>query len=56
MTKAFPPKARITRYPTLHNLDRGYDFMPRYGKQVSSWESIIPCLYRNYLCFAKVDF
>ena len=50
------PEGRITRYPTLHNLDRGYDFMPRYGKQVSSWESVIPCLYRNYLCFAKVDF
>ena len=50
------PEGRITRYPTLHNLDQGYDFMPRYGKQVSSWESVIPCLYRNYLCFAKVDF
>ncbi|HEV3326510.1 MAG TPA: hypothetical protein VG052_12925 [Puia sp.] len=50
------PEGRITRYPTLHNLDKGYDFMPRYGKQVSSWESVIPCLYRNYLCFAKVDF
>jgi hypothetical protein len=50
------PEGRVTRYPTLHNLDRGYDFMPRYGKQVSSFESVIPCLYRNYLCFAKVDF
>jgi hypothetical protein len=50
------PEGRITRYPTLHNLDRGYDFMPRFGKQVSSWESVIPCLYRNYLCFAKVEF
>ena len=54
--QSISPEGRITRYPTLHNLDRGYDFMPRYGKQVSSWESIIPCLYRNYLCFAKVDF
>jgi len=50
------PEGRITRYPTLKNLDKGYDFMPRYGKQVSSRETIIPCLYRNYLCFAKVDF
>jgi len=54
--QSISPEGRTTRYPTLHNLDRGYDFMPRYGKQVSSWESIIPCLYRNYLCFAKVDF
>jgi hypothetical protein len=54
--QSISPEGRINRYPTLHNLDRGYDFMPRYGKQVSSWESIIPCLYRNYLCFAKVEF
>ncbi len=54
--QSISPEGRVTRYPTLRNLDRGYDFMPRYGKQVSSWESIIPCLYRNYLCFAKVDF
>ncbi len=50
------PDGKVTRYPTLKNLDKGYDFMPRYGKQVSGWESIVPCLYRNYLCFAKLDF
>jgi hypothetical protein len=54
--QSISPEGRVTRYPTLRNLDHGYDFMPRYGKQVSSWEAIIPCLYRNYLCFAKVDF
>ncbi len=54
--QSISPEGRVTRYPTLKNLDRGYDFMPRYGKQVSSYESIIPCLYRNYLCFSKVDF
>jgi hypothetical protein len=54
--QSISPDGKVTRYPTLRNLDHGYDFMPRYGKQVSSWESIIPCLYRNYLCFAKVDF
>ncbi|MDO6428954.1 hypothetical protein Q4E93_00045 [Flavitalea sp. BT771] len=54
--QSISPEGKITRYPTLKNLDKGYDFMPRYGKQVSSWETIIPCLYRNYLCFAKVNF
>ncbi|HEY4063506.1 MAG TPA: hypothetical protein VGM30_16480 [Puia sp.] len=54
--QSISPEGKITRYPTLRNLDKGYDFMPRYGKQVSSYESIIPCLFRNYLCFAKVDF
>lgn len=50
------PDGKITRYPTLKNLDKGYEFMPRHGKQVSAWEMIVPCTYRNYLCFAKVEF
>jgi len=47
---------KITRLPTLHNLDKGYTFMPRIGKQVASNQIVIPCLYKNYLCFAKIDF
>jgi len=47
---------KIIRNPTLKNLDKGYEFMPRFAKQVSSRQIIIPCLYRNYLCFAKIDF
>jgi hypothetical protein len=47
---------KISRNPTLKNLDKGYDFMPRFGKQVSARQLIIPCLYRNYLCFSKLEF
>jgi hypothetical protein len=47
---------KITRNPPLKGLDRGYQFMPRYGKQVSASQIIIPCIYRNYICFAKVEF
>src|SRR6185295_4489414 len=47
---------KITRNPTLRNLDKGYEFMPRLGKQVSAKQMIVPCLYRNYLYFAKIDF
>jgi hypothetical protein len=47
---------KVTRHPTLKNLDKGYEFMPRFGKQVSARQVIMPCLYRNYLCFAKIDF
>jgi hypothetical protein len=54
--QSISPEGKLTRYPTLRNLDKGYDFMPRYGKQVSSNQIVIPCLYRNYLCFAKIDF
>ncbi len=54
--QSISPEGKLTRYPTLRNLDKGYDFMPRYGKQVSSNQMVVPCMYRNYLCFAKIDF
>lgn len=47
---------KLTRNPTLKNLDKGYDFMTRTGKQVSSRQVIVPCMYRNYLCFAKLEY
>ncbi len=50
------PDGQIVRNPTLKNLDRGYEFMPKYGKQVSSYQMIVPCFYRNNICFAKVEF
>lgn len=50
------PSGEMTRNPTLKNLDKGYEFMPKFGKQVSAKQMIIPCLYRNYICFAKVDY
>ncbi len=50
------PAGEMTRNPTLKNLDKGYDFMPKYGKQVSARQMIVPCLYRNYICFAKIDY
>ncbi len=45
----------LTRQPPLRNLDRGYEFMPRYAKQVSYNQLIVPCTYRNYICFAKIE-
>ena len=50
------PDGKMVRNPTLKNLDKGYEFMPKYGKQVSSRQMIVPCLYRNYICFAKIDY
>ncbi len=50
------PGGEMTRNPTLKNLDKGYEFMPKFGKQVSAKQMIIPCLYRNYICFAKIDY
>jgi len=47
---------QLHRSPTFHNLDRGYQFMPRYAKQVGAREMLVPCDYRSYICFAKIDF
>jgi len=52
----FTPDGKVNHSPTLHNLDKGYEFMPKYGKQVSAKQIIVPCLYRNYICFAKIDY
>jgi hypothetical protein len=46
----------ITHNPTLKNLDKGYEFLPKYGKQITSQQIIIPCFTKNYICFAKIDF
>jgi hypothetical protein len=54
--QSIAPDGQITRRPTLKGLDRAIEFMPRYGKQISARSIIIPCQYRNYLTFAKVDF
>jgi len=50
------PDGQINRNPTLKNLEKGYEFMPKYGKQVSAKQVIMPCIYRNYICFAKLDY
>ena len=47
---------QINRNPTLKNLDKGFEFLPKFGKQVSARQVIIPCYYRNYVCFAKIDY
>jgi hypothetical protein len=54
--QSISPDGQVTRRPTLKNLERGVEFMPRYGKQISSRSMVVPCQYRNYLTFAKIDF
>lgn len=50
------PDGQIAHNPTLKNLDKGYEFLPKYGKQVSAHQVILPCYFRNYICFAKIEF
>lgn len=48
-------EGKVVRNPTFRNLDLKYEFMPRYGRQVSARSIIVPCLNRNYLCFARIE-
>lgn len=50
------PTGNIKRYPTLKSRENGYLYMPRLGKQVGLKQMIIPCVYRDYISFAKIDF
>jgi hypothetical protein len=50
------PDGQMNRNPTLKNLDRGYEFLPKYAKQVSGKQMLIPCFHRNYICFAKIEY
>ncbi|MDB5223789.1 MAG: hypothetical protein JWN83_2456 [Chitinophagaceae bacterium] len=54
--QSIEPDGKLTRNPTLKSLDKGYQFMPRFAKQVSAKQIIVPCVYRNYICFAKIDY
>lgn len=47
---------KLIRNPTLKSLDKGYQFMPRFARQVGAKQIILPCTYRNYICFAKIDY
>jgi hypothetical protein len=49
-------EGKIKRQPTLKNLNRDYEFMPKFGKQVGLRQIIMPCMYKNYICFAKLEF
>lgn len=47
---------QLTRNPTLKNLDKGYEFMPRHAKQIGLRQVLVPCQFRGYICFAKIEF
>jgi len=49
-------EGKVKRQPTLKNLNRDYDFMPKFGKQISLRQIIMPCMYKNYICFAKIEY
>jgi hypothetical protein len=49
-------QGRVERNPYIKNLQRDYNFIPVFAKQVDRRVVIVPCLYRNLLCFARLEF
>lgn len=53
---ALQANGSITRYPTVKSREAGYEFMPRLSRQTGLRQMIIPCLSKNSIAFAKIDF
>ena len=54
--QSISPDGQLVRSPAFRGLNDGYEFMPRFGKQTGSRQIVLPCQYRNYICFAKIDY
>ena len=53
---ALQPDGNTKRYATLKGREAGYNFMPRLSRQTGARQMIVPCIVRNNIAFAKIDF
>ncbi len=53
---ALQPNGSVIRYATLKSREAGYSFMPRLARQTGARQMIVPCIVRNNIAFAKIDF
>jgi hypothetical protein len=53
---AVQPNGSVIRYATLKSREAGYSFMPRLARQTGARQMIVPCIVRNNIAFAKIDF
>ena len=53
---ALQPNGSIVRNATLKGRESGYNFMPRLSRQTGARQMIVPCIVRNNIAFAKIDF
>lgn len=54
--QSLEPGGKVNKKPPLKSLDKGFDFLIRFGKQVSAREMIVPCMFKNDFCFARIEF
>ena len=50
------PEGVLVRNPSLKSYEKGYEFMIRLAKQTGARQIIVPCSYRQQICFAKIEF
>jgi hypothetical protein len=50
------PGGKLSDKLLLRGLNFNYSLMPSFATQVSSYEIIVPCTFRNYFCFAKIAY
>lgn len=50
------PEGQLNAPQPFKGLDKDYQFIPRQAKQTGATQFIVPCTYRSYICFAKVEF
>lgn len=53
---ALQPTGAVIRYATLKSREAGYSFMPKLARQTGARQMIVPCIVRNNIAFAKIDF
>ena len=53
---ALQPDGAVKRYATLKGREAGYNFMARLSRQTGARQMIVPCIVRNNIAFAKIDF
>ncbi len=53
---AIQSNGAVIRYATLKSREAGYNFMPKLARQTGARQMIVPCIVRNNIAFAKIDF
>ncbi|MEI9934040.1 MAG: hypothetical protein WDM71_04155 [Ferruginibacter sp.] len=50
------PSGQLKINPSIKPRAKAYEFMPRYGKQIGAKKIVVPCTYRNSICFALIEY
>jgi hypothetical protein len=53
---ALQASGTIVRNATLKSREAGYEFMPRLARQTGARQMVMPCVVRNNIAFAKIEF